>query len=320
MPNWVFNNISGYTEEMHNKYKNEEEELDIDFNKVIPMPEELNFPDIRPTHENAIAAYEYEQYKNNAKKPFYYHAPSSIRNSMENYYNRNIADFGKMAVSNPDKSLNDIIDNEYDKKKLEDLKNIYGDLNTSNDKVGIDRLNRYTDYIENNYHKLYDNDKEILSNSTKSMIETYPTLIELGKHYVDCKEKYGFDNWYDWRVANWGTKWNASDTNYDGETIHFDTAWSVPHPIIAKIAEEFPETKLYGRSDEESGWFEEYYTKDGKLGVVGGEIEYDEDTDTSEDVYDDGITEPSTYETYEEISQRSIKEWASFVNHKKLIF
>ena len=273
------------------------------------------------TRQRERAAFEYDQYKNNTKKLNYYHAPRSIRESMEHYYDRNIADFGKMAVSNPDKPLNDIITNSYDKKKLEDLRTIYGDLDAKNSDVGIERLDRYTNYIENSYHETHDRDKNsMLSDSIQNLMETYPTLVDLGRHYTDCKEKYGFDNWYDWRVANWGTKWNASDTNYDGETIHFDTAWSVPHPIIAKIAEEFPETKLYGRSDEESGWFEEYYTKDGKLGVVGGEIEYDEDTDTSEDVYDDGITEPSTYETYEEISQRSIKEWSSFVNRKKILF
>jgi len=47
----------------------------------------------------------------------------------------------------------------------------------------------------------------------------------------------GFDNWYDWRVQNWGTKWDVSDEgleyvdNKDG-TSHitgwFDSAWAPP--------------------------------------------------------------------------------------------
>ena len=48
-------------------------------------------------------------------------------------------------------------------------------------------------------------------------------------------------NWYDWSIANWGTKWNAYDIRVQDEwdggdncemEIHFDTAWSAPFPII----------------------------------------------------------------------------------------
>src|SRR5210317_158198 len=44
----------------------------------------------------------------------------------------------------------------------------------------------------------------------------------------------GHDNWYDWRVENWGTKWDV-DADYlelsdDGTTITgwFDSAWAPP--------------------------------------------------------------------------------------------
>jgi len=52
----------------------------------------------------------------------------------------------------------------------------------------------------------------------------------------DCEDK-GIDNWYDWSVSNWGTKWEASDLNMDDEgqyddyahvTVSFSTAWSPP--------------------------------------------------------------------------------------------
>jgi hypothetical protein len=44
----------------------------------------------------------------------------------------------------------------------------------------------------------------------------------------------GFDNWYDWRVENWGTKWDVDmdglELSDDGTTITgwFDNAWSPP--------------------------------------------------------------------------------------------
>ena len=44
----------------------------------------------------------------------------------------------------------------------------------------------------------------------------------------------GHDNWYDWRVENWGTKWDVDaeglELSDDGTTISgwFDSAWSPP--------------------------------------------------------------------------------------------
>ena len=52
------------------------------------------------------------------------------------------------------------------------------------------------------------------------------------------------DDWYMWRVNNWGTKWNSccAEIFYeDEETLeyHFDTAWSPPEPIILQLREKF---------------------------------------------------------------------------------
>lgn len=55
--------------------------------------------------------------------------------------------------------------------------------------------------------------------------------------------------WYEWRVANWGTKWNASDlcdivqqTLKNGVKSYFafSTAWSPPIPVIEAAAAKFP--------------------------------------------------------------------------------
>lgn len=43
---------------------------------------------------------------------------------------------------------------------------------------------------------------------------------------------------YNWRVENWGTKWNGYDgrISEDGSAFTFDTAWAPPIPIIKKLA------------------------------------------------------------------------------------
>ena len=56
-------------------------------------------------------------------------------------------------------------------------------------------------------------------------------------------------NWYNFNVREWGTKWDARDVDLleDDETyLHykFDTAWSPPTEVIAKLAEQNPNLNL----------------------------------------------------------------------------
>jgi len=55
-------------------------------------------------------------------------------------------------------------------------------------------------------------------------------------------EKYGYANWYDYCVAEWGTKWDVggdgqSDIHPDGRMLHtsFDSAWSPPVNAYEKL-------------------------------------------------------------------------------------
>ena len=64
-------------------------------------------------------------------------------------------------------------------------------------------------------------------------------------------EKYGYGNWYDFQVANWGTKWDVScdsveiDEDGLGFSGNFESAWSPPVPIAAALAEQGFEVTLY---------------------------------------------------------------------------
>jgi Ferredoxin-like domain in Api92-like protein len=51
-------------------------------------------------------------------------------------------------------------------------------------------------------------------------------------------------NWYSWNLQNWGTKWNAYQGSLgqaeDGRAfLKFDTAWSIPYPVMSAFANRF---------------------------------------------------------------------------------
>ncbi len=86
-----------------------------------------------------------------------------------------------------------------------------------------------------------------------------PENIFRGNLGLRERKLYGKNNWYDWSVANWGTKWNAygfdSNIDYSKEKeIRFLSAWSAPHPVIARLAEMFPSVKFEHKwADEDIG-------------------------------------------------------------------
>lgn len=69
-------------------------------------------------------------------------------------------------------------------------------------------------------------------------------------------EKYGADNWYEWKLQNWGTKWGAYDSfRIDDVTFEFSTAWSTPTPFFEKISLDFPNvTFAIKYADEDMGY------------------------------------------------------------------
>lgn len=72
-----------------------------------------------------------------------------------------------------------------------------------------------------------------------------PDQIKLAAQEQSNLEKYGFSNWYDWCVNNWGTKWDInSDSTVDIEdgqnsiSVYFDSAWSPPIGFYEHMEEE----------------------------------------------------------------------------------
>lgn len=87
-----------------------------------------------------------------------------------------------------------------------------------------------------------------------------PMLIETAEDQTRSDElikKYGFNNWYDWRVHNWGTKWDCTvdgpDINDEGtilDTGYFETAWA-------------PATEIYRHMEDQGFTVTAYYYESG---------------------------------------------------------
>jgi len=63
------------------------------------------------------------------------------------------------------------------------------------------------------------------------------------------KRQYGARDWYYWRIANWGTKWDVSVdevTRDDDEYafMWFDSAWSPPIEYISRISKIYPQLRF----------------------------------------------------------------------------
>ena len=58
---------------------------------------------------------------------------------------------------------------------------------------------------------------------------------DLGNAYINNILTYGADTWYEWCIENWGTKWNACESDLQGNVMYFDTAWSCPIPVLTRL-------------------------------------------------------------------------------------
>jgi len=75
-----------------------------------------------------------------------------------------------------------------------------------------------------------------------NLLRPMPSNIFQGNLGKEEREQYGENNWYDWSVAHWGTKWDTDAQNvfYDGETLTlcFDTAWAPPIELYEYLVEQ----------------------------------------------------------------------------------
>lgn len=108
-------------------------------------------------------------------------------------------------------------------------------------------------------------------------------------HNENPAKLFSGNNWYDWNVRNWGTKWDVAVSNDDkypdtelveegknGENYvvayRFNTAWSPAVPAIQKLSKQYPDLLFTFNYEEETGWGGEIEILKGK---IISESEYD---------------------------------------------
>lgn len=75
------------------------------------------------------------------------------------------------------------------------------------------------------------------------------------------KRLHGFECWYEWARAKWGTKSNAHHVKVRDDNrvlrYHFSTAWSSPKPFVYALGKQCPDVTLVLEScDPDLGWSE----------------------------------------------------------------
>lgn len=120
------------------------------------------------------------------------------------------------------------------------------------------------------------NENGILQFTMEGLMPTPPELLEQSspsiwrgdkddekgrlefENYLDSlEEKYGAKDWYEWRVNNWGTKWDVSSGDVDemdgmSLNIFYDTAWGPNDGFIKFASIVYPSLK-FRLSYEEPG-------------------------------------------------------------------
>lgn len=84
-----------------------------------------------------------------------------------------------------------------------------------------------------------------VQSNASTLNEALDTFI---KGYYNNR-KYGYVDWYNWSIANWGTKWNASSCVVSNTFVEFDTAWAMPEDIFKELARYTDIRVLYADED-----------------------------------------------------------------------
>lgn len=199
MPNWCHNviDVKSTAEQVDRIRKLIIRDGKVDFNIVMPMPEELE--GVYTFNEDTLTL--------------------------------------DLCVTNPDRVGINIIGTLND----EDIPNLQIVLDDPD--IDVDGT------VEDNIKRIFDSRAgDMFASIPKTKIEWLwrtkitPSLVELigyieRDHAIWCNEEFGEADWYQWRLWNWGCKWNAAETEINTDDnnpdptyfqVQFDSTWAPP--------------------------------------------------------------------------------------------
>lgn len=97
------------------------------------------------------------------------------------------------------------------------------------------------------------------------------------------KEKYGYEDWYEFRIDKWGCKWNplVNEVEHGNKSLEywFDTAWSPPSNWVLAASIMYPTLTFNLQYDEVGNGFKgEFEVKNGEVLIDDcQEVRFDED-------------------------------------------
>jgi hypothetical protein len=118
-------------------------------------------------------------------------------------------------------------------------------------------------------------------------------------------EKYGASNWYDWRLNNWGTKWDVEAEVDDDDSlirISFDSAWSPPQLAVAELAAKFPNLQFRLSYEEPGMGFAGFDLRQGDEEIESEYVEADDKVQYRQFIQDEFGYDPFEHLEESEIS------------------
>ena len=170
-------------------------------------------------------------------------------------------DFEKI-VPMPECLPNTLCDNEHHEA-------LYYYLMTSGNEDMVDKLLSYSQLFS----------MDIYKDKTEKELSDYKIR---GEKIFNIALQRGSIDWRDWRINNWGTKWNAYETDidcFDGSVVlSFYTANHGAIPVIKKLVEMFPNLEFFYKYADEVIAYNcgEVYGVDGSCSVKFVDDESDE--------------------------------------------
>jgi hypothetical protein len=124
------------------------------------------------------------------------------------------------------------------------------------------------------FHNIWNHRQENIDDLeyVKQSPKTKASLDDMAAWHKEIEETAKISNdWYNWNIRNWGTKWDVAvsaddkypDTYMEGPTpngenlvvyYNFNTAWSPPFPAMEKLSAQYPSLLLTLSYEEETGW------------------------------------------------------------------